>query len=387
MLLAIVHCARAWVNLDVAGLPRSRLYEYIPRVMDHGRRLGLAATLLVLVTVVGVIGYRVLGGPEWSFVDCLYMTVITLTTVGFGETHDMSGQPGMRLFTLCILLSGFGIMAYSFTTLTAFLIEGELNGLLRRRRMSKGISDLTGHYVVCGMGETGMHVVEELKRTRRPFVCVDASSERMERLLVHEDFLHIVDDATDDEVLVRAGVSRAAGLLACLGSDKDNLFLTLTARQMNPSLRIVAKATDLKVVAKLQKAGADSVVSPQNIGGLRLVSEMIRPHVVGFLDKMMRERTETIRIEEVVLSAGSSMAGLTIIQSGIRAQTGLLILAIKDPNSTSYIYNPSPGSHLKVGAVMVVLGEVSQIGALRKMAGPLCVEDVVSPTAAHPPEA
>lgn len=355
--------------------------------MDHGRRLGLAATLLVLVTVVGVIGYRVLGGPEWSFVDCLYMTVITLTTVGFGETHDMSGQPGMRLFTLCILLSGFGIMAYSFTTLTAFLIEGELNGLLRRRRMSKGISDLTGHYVVCGMGETGMHVVEELKRTRRPFVCVDASSERMERLLVHEDFLHIVDDATDDEVLVRAGVSRAAGLLACLGSDKDNLFLTLTARQMNPSLRIVAKATDLKVVAKLQKAGADSVVSPQNIGGLRLVSEMIRPHVVGFLDKMMRERTETIRIEEVVLSAGSSMAGLTIIQSGIRAQTGLLILAIKDPNSTSYIYNPSPGSHLKVGAVMVVLGEVSQIGALRKMAGPLCVEDVVSPTAAHPPEA
>ena len=355
--------------------------------MGHGRRLGLAATLLALVLVTGVIGYRVMGGPQWSFIDCLYMTVITLTTVGFGETHDMSQQPAMRVFTMFILLSGFGVMAYAFSSLTSFLIEGELNGLLRRRRMSKGISDLRGHLIVCGMGETGVHVVEELKRTRREFLCIDAQPERVERLLEHEDFLHIVDDATDDEVLIRAGIMRASGLLACLGSDKDNLFLTLTARQMNPSLRIVAKATDLKVMPKLQKAGADAVVSPQNIGGLRLVSEMVRPHVVGFLDKMLREQRETIRIEEVVLSPGSEMAGKTIEKSGIRAQTGLLILAIRDPNNTAYSYNPSPGSHLKIGAVMVVLGEVTQIAALRRMAGPICVEHTEPGVSYTPPEA
>lgn len=354
--------------------------------MDLSHRLGIAASLLILLVIVGVIGYRLLGGPQWSFIDCLYMTVITLTTVGYGETHDMSNQPEMRVFTMFILLSGFGTMTYAFSTLTSFLIEGELNGYLRRRRMSQGISNLQGHFIVCGMGETGTHVVEELKRTRRPFCCIDKSPERMARLLEHADFLNLVEDATDDEVLVRAGISRAAGLLACLGSDKDNLFLTLTARQMNPSLRIVAKATDLKVFAKLQKAGADSVVSPQNIGGLRLVSEMVRPHVVGFLDKMLREQKETIRIEEVVLSAGSGMAGKTIEKSGIRAQTGLLILAIKDPNSVGYTYNPSPGSHLKVGAVMVVLGEVTQIAALRRMAGPQCVDHAGAP-AVTPPEA
>ena len=356
--------------------------------MDHGRKVGVAALLLIVVVIVSVIGYRTLGGPEWSFLDCLYMTVITLSTVGYGETHDMSHNPALRIWTMGVLITGIGVLGYAFTSITQFLIEGELRGLLKRRQMSKGISDLKEHFIICGMGETGHHVMGELARTRRPFLCVDLNQQRIDKLLEHEEFLHIIDDATDDEVLLRAGIDRAAGLITCLGSDKDNLFITLTARQLNSNMRIVAKAKDMKVVAKLQKAGADAVVSPQLIGGLRLVSEMIRPHVVGFLDKMIRDERETVRIEEVVLSAGSDMAGKTVQESGIRSQTGLLILAIKDANSPGYNYNPSPGTHLKVGATMVVLGEVSQIAALRRLAGPRCVED---PTSSHseagPPEA
>jgi voltage-gated potassium channel len=234
------------------------------------------------------------------------------------------------------------------------------------------------------MGETGHHVTEELARTRRPYLCIDSNPQRMEKLLEHEDFFHIVDDATEDEVLMRAGILRAAGLITCLGSDKDNLFITLTGRQMNSNLRIVAKAKEMKVVSKLQKAGADAVVSPQLIGGLRLVSEMIRPQVVGFLDKMIRDERMTVRIEEVVLNPGSDIAGKTVQQSGIRTQTGLLILAIREPNSPGYNYNPTPGTHLKVGSVMVVLGEVSQIQALRRLAGPRCVEEAEEPAEAGP---
>jgi voltage-gated potassium channel len=345
--------------------------------MDHARKLKLAAGLLVLLVVSGVIGYRTLGGPQWTFVDCLYMTVITLTTVGYGETHDMANQPAMRVFTMCLLLTGFATTAYAFTTLTSFIVEGELNTMLKRRRMSKGITDLKDHFIVCGMGETGHHVVDELRRTRRDFICVDVNTQRIERLLTTEDFLHIEDDATDDDTLLRAGILRAAGLVACLANDKDNLYVTLTARQLNPGLRIVAKAIDVKVVPKLQKAGADAVVSPQAIGGLRLVSELIRPHVVGFLDNMIRDSKVTIRIEEVVITPGCPLAGSTVQASEIRQKTGLLILAIKDPANTQYQYNPAATTHLKVGATLVVLGEVSQIQALRRIAGPQCVEDEI----------
>jgi voltage-gated potassium channel len=339
--------------------------------MDHNRRIRIAASLLALTLLIGVAGYKLIGGPQWSVLDCVYMTVITLTTVGYGETHDMADQPGLRIFTMIILLFGLGTMTYAFTTITSFIVEGELNLVLKRRRMSKGISDLKDHYIVCGVGETGTHIIEELQRTRRPFVAIDASPERIERLLALGDFFHIIDDAMDDSVLERAGVARAAGLLACLTSDRDNLFLTISARQMNPSARIVAKAVDVKTRAKLLKAGADAVVSPQFIGGLRLVSEMVRPQVVSFLDAMMRDERATIRIEEVPIPAGSPVAGLSVSDSRIREKTGLLILAIREPTGQGYQYNPGPASHIKAASILVVMGEVLQIQSLRTMVAPV----------------
>ncbi|MBI4859725.1 MAG: potassium channel protein, partial [Candidatus Riflebacteria bacterium] len=338
--------------------------------MDHSRRIRFAATLLLLIFVVGVAGYKILGGPEWSLLDSLYMTTITLASVGYGETHDLASKPWTRAFTIVLIMCGLGIMTYVFATLTSFVVEGQLHEVLKRRRMSQGINDLKDHYIVCGAGETGLHVVDELQRTRQRFVVVDADSERIERISAGVELLHIVDDATDDEVLLRAGIMRATGLFASLPSDKDNLFAVVTARQMNPGLRIVAKAIDVKARHKMLKAGADSVVSPQLIGGLRLVSEMVRPHVVGFLDAMMRDRSGTVRIEEVLIRAGAPLVGLTLEGSEIRERTGLLVLAIMEPTSSRYVYNPVADYHIQIGATLVVMGDVEQVMRLRTLAGP-----------------
>lgn len=333
--------------------------------MDLLRRLRTAGTLLVLNFLIGIGGYKVLGGPQWSLLDCAYMTVITLATIGYGEVHDMGNNPSLRVFTMVLIVTGIGTMGYVFTTLTEFVIDGKLQRLLQGQRMSKGISELRGHTIVLGAGETGVHIIEELVRTRTPFVVVDSAQDRVDRVLQHHEFLHIIDDATDEEVLRRAGVERAGGLMVCMPSDKDNLFVTMSARQMNPTLRIIAKVTDLKVRPKLIRAGADAVVSPQYIGGLRLVSEMLRPTVVGFLDSMMRETEQPHRIEEVWIDPGSGMVGRRLEDLHLHSRHGVLVLALRDASNQTYQYCPEGKVHLGAGMTLVILGDVDQVSAVR----------------------
>ena len=272
-------------------------------------RLYTAGLVFAAVTVVGSVGYYVIGGGRWSWPDCFYMAVITLSTVGFGETlQDMHAVPWARTWTLSLILLGSGTLLYFASTMTALIVEGDLRGAIRRRRMSTLLDRLAGHVIVCGVGSTGQHVVEELVLSRTPVVLVDVNVERIERLMAdHPEatMLYVIGDATEDHVLEEAGIRRAKGLIAALHDDRDNLFVTVTARALSDSVRIVSKAAESDNISKLERGGADAVVSPAVIGAVRLASEMVRPSVLQFLDGMVRSREQSRRIEELLVTADS----------------------------------------------------------------------------------
>jgi len=342
------------------------------RFNDHvGRRLIAPFLALTAVLLIGTAGYYHLGGGRWAVFDCLYMAVVTLTTVGFGELLEgMEHVPYVRAFTTVLIMAGIGVFLYFVSTVTATIIEGDLQRALRKTRMRKRISKLDGHVVVCGAGSTGRHVVEELIAAKRPCVAIDLDQQRLERHAEQYgegNFLYIVGDATDDAVLNEANVSRASGVVASLPNDKDNLYLVVTTRQVNPSARIVARGSDLRILDKLKNAGADTVVSPNFIGGMRMVSELVRPHVVRFLDEMLRDRTGNWRIEEVVVPKGSGLAGKTLLQADLRNSYGVGVLAARDQGGR-YSYNPGADFIIEEEATLIVLGRLDRVSALQERA-------------------
>jgi voltage-gated potassium channel len=340
---------------------------------DLRARLVAAFAALLFAVGAGTVGYYILGDGQWSLFDCFYMTVITLTTVGFGETLDhMDKVEHARAFTVALLVFGTGTVVYFVSTLTAIIIEGDLKRALRHTRMRKQIDKLENHVIVCGAGSTGSHAIQELIEYQIPLVAIDLDGPRLEHLAeIHPAalFKFIVGDATDDEVLQQANLPGARGIVAAMANDKDNLYLTVSARQSNPHCRIVARGSELQVLEKLRKAGADQVVSPNYIGGLRMVSELLRPQVVKFLDEMRRDKAR-VRIEEVVIPSGSTFAGKSLAQCQIRSNSEILVLAVQDPGQDSYRYNPGADFVLRGGMTLVVLGPLSQVEDLRRQAAP-----------------
>ncbi len=331
---------------------------------EIGRQLAAAGISLLLVAAVGAGGYHVLGAGRWGWGDCLYMTIITLSTVGFGEVlPDMGAVPGARGWTLTLILLGSGTLLFFVSSLTAFIVEGDIQGVLRRRRMQKAIDQLKGHFIVVGVGATGIHVVAELLASKAPFVVIDTNRERLQAVAeqLGPAMLYVDGDATVDSVLEQAGVGRAKGLAATLRDDKDNVFVSITARALNPNLRIVAKVTEDSAETKLRRAGADSTVSPSFIGGMRLASELVRPSVVQFLDRM---RSQDLRVEEVPIPAGSTLLGTRLRDTTIRHQTSVLVLAVRQADG-SYSYNPGPDFVLEAGQTLVVLCRTEDLDQLR----------------------
>jgi voltage-gated potassium channel len=325
---------------------------------------GLISTFIAIVA--GTTGYKLLGGPEWSLLDSIYMTIITLTSVGFGEIQDLSGNPYARILTIFIILFGMGSILFLVSTVTGFIVEGELTNVFGRRKMLKEISNLKNHFIVCGVGNIGRTIVKELQQTKRDFVVVDTASEKLEKLSAMEKILYINDDATNDEVLVNAGVHEAQGLITILPEDKDNLFVTLTAKQLNPNLRIVSKGIDEHTIRKLKMAGADSVVLSNAIGGLRMVSELIRPAAVSFLDKMLRtQKGKSYRIEEVKISANSKFIGQTLSEANLLHNTRVLLVAMKGKEG-DFIYNPESTSIIRGETEIVVMGESIETKRVRE---------------------
>jgi len=329
------------------------------------QKLLLIAIITVFcVCIIGVVGYMLIEG--WNVFDAMYMTVITIAGVGFGEVHQLT-QAG-KLFTIFIILSGVGSVVFTLTVGVAFVVEGTLKNLIRDRRMQKTVDKLENHYIICGSDGTARSVIEEFTRVKLDFVTIVADQSELERMLeLYPEMRFVQGDATDDNVLIKAGIKRAKGLIAALAEDKDNLFVVLSARELNASLRIIGKAMEEDTRYKILKVGANSVVSPTIIGGLRMASEMIRPDVVNFLDNMMRDQEMTLRVEEATICPSCAFDGQSIREADIGRKTGVIIIAIKDSESQKYIYNPDPDTKLKSDDILLMIGNTEQVNKLRRL--------------------
>lgn len=342
----------------------------------YGRKSNPVLTVpmvIALVVLLAATGYYIIGGRygrDWSYFDCVYMAVISLTSVGYGELLDgFATLPHARAFNVLVLILGYGAMVWACSTVVASVVEGRLGERLQRRRMMAGIDAMRGHYILCGLGETGATVLQELVRTGRQVVVIDIDQERLRQICGGGRVPFVLGDAESDEVLRLAGIEHAAGLFACLPADKDNLYLVLSARQANPQARLVARVIQPVSRDKLLRAGADAVVSPTGIGGMRLASEMVRPMVTSFLDVMLRDQDRAIRIEEATVPGDSPWVGQTLSQADFHRRAGLLIIAVQEPGAEGFIYNPGPDHILAAGQTLVVLGDVAQIGVMHELMG------------------
>lgn len=336
----------------------------------------IASILLLLsaVLVAGALGYMLIEG--WAFFDGLYMTVITVASVGYGETHPLSDNG--RIFTMFLILSGSGILLYTVSMITAIFVEGELTDVLKRMKMSKAIERLDGHYIVCGDSQTGRYAIEELLRTKKPLVVIETDKAKI-ATLTERGILCIDGDATTDAVLQSAGVKRAKGLFSTLHTDAENLFVVLTAKGLNPDLRIVSKAVDEESRQKLIKVGADRVIMPNAIGGLRMVSEMTRPSVVTFLDIMMHSKEKTIRVEEIAIAAGSPWVGKTLGESGMLALPDVTVVALVLKEGEAYRFNPPHDTPIGPNTVIIVIGVIDAIEQIRARCAPARAEPAAKP--------
>ena len=309
-----------------------------------------SAMAMVLILIIGTVGYRVIGGPGYSWVDCFYMTFITVATIGFGEIVDLSQSPGGRMFTVFVAIAGNGTMTYMLSTLTAFILEGDINQVWRRKKMQNKIVKLKDHYIVCGVGRVGSNVAHELVTTGRHCVVVDTELQHIESYLTRQpEQLYLHGDATDNDILIAAGIHRARGVFAVASDDSQNLVISLSAKQLNPKLRVVARCHDVKNVEKTRRAGADEIVSPDFTGGLRIVSAMVRPHVVSFLDDMLKSE-DNLRMEEIMVPPGFSGKPLSMLYF---ASNDYIVLAVRQAGQ--WVFNPPSHHVVHDGDVLMVM--------------------------------
>ena len=323
----------------------------------------VAAVLCVLLA--GTIGYALIEG--WPAFDALYMTVITLATVGYGETHELSTAG--RGFTIFLIIGGIGVMTYAFSTITSIIVEGTLSMAYRRRRMQKEISKLSGHYIICGAGRTGEAIIGELKKTGRAFVIIERSQEvirRIQERFGENSCLVVEGDATEDDILQAAGVERSLGVFAALSSDQDNAFVALSSKGLNPRARLVSAQKGMGVREKLLRSGADNIVNPEFIGGLRMASEMIRPAATGFLDSMIRERDSVVRFDEIAVPANSPFIGRPVSEVKGAQGGAPLLIAVQEAPGGKFDINPLASRRIAAGERLVLLGEVSSLAELRR---------------------
>lgn len=318
--------------------------------MSTGRHILLLVGLSALLMGFGTVGYMLVQG--FSFLDALYMTIITLTTVGFGEVRPLN-QNG-RIFTIVLIFFGAGFVAYNLGYFTQLLLDGNLLELYRRRRVKAKLEQLKNHYIICGYGQMGQIVVQELLKHKVPVVVVE-SDENVLLKIREKGVLHYAGDATEEENLIAAGVLKARGLVTVVTRDTDNVFIVLTARDLNKGLFICARANASGTEKKLMKAGADRVVSPYASGAIRIAHNILRPTVTDFLELALSGEGMELSMEELCLPEEAALIGRELMHSGIRSDFNLIIVAIKRRDG-KMIYNPSPREILAAGDTLVAIG-------------------------------
>jgi voltage-gated potassium channel len=324
------------------------------------QRFIIAVGLVVLVASFGTAGYMAIEG--WNLIDALYMTVITLASVGFKEVHDLSLIG--RIFTIFLIVGGVGSVAYALSAGAKIILEGELQEVYGRRRLEKKIRELKDHYIVCGYGRMGKIICRELREKNIRFVIVEKQPDLHQE---EEDLLIFPGDATKDEVLKELGIDKAKGLITVLPTDAENLFVVLSARVLNPGLIIVARAGEEGSEQKLIRAGADKVVSPYHIGGLRIAHTVLKPAVVDFIEFATKSGNIDLQMEEVSIGENSKLVGKTLDESGIGRELGIIIVAIRKP-SGEMMFNPTFRSAIKEGDMLIALGEISKLKILEELA-------------------
>jgi voltage-gated potassium channel len=319
---------------------------------------------LIFVLAGGTLGYMLLEG--WSWLDGLYMTVITITSIGFREVHDLSDAG--RLFTLFIIAIGIGLVAYAAVTVTKFVVEGEVGKILSRRQSMKAIERIKDHYIVCGFGRMGSFVCKEFHRRGIPFVVVETDPD-VQAKVIQAGFFLSPGDATEESVLLAANIQNARGLVAVLDSDAANVYTVLTARELNPNLEITARAAEETATKKLSRAGATKVLSPYQIGGFRIVMGILKPTVMSFLEVAMDYEHLDLQLEEVMVGEESPYCGKPLIETDIRRDLDLIIIAVKK-KSGEMVFNPGPQTTIECHDTLITLGERNNLEALtRKMGG------------------
>lgn len=333
--------------------------------MNPIRNLRLALLFLLCVIATGTGGYSLIEG--WRPLDALYMTVITIASVGFREVHDLSDHG--RVFTIALIIFGAGIIAYALSSLVQFMVEGEIRRFFGRKKVEKEISKLKDHYIVCGYGRIGALICRELHTKPLPFVIVEQSAPLCEKI-ENEGLLYVQGNATDDDALIAAGILRAKGLITVVTSDTDNVYITLTARGLNPGLFILARAGEEGSEKKLERAGASKVISPYTIGAARMAQAVLRPSVMDFIEIATAGQNLELQLEEIRVAASSTLVSHSLITSGIRRDLGLIIVGIKKRHG-EMLFNPAPDTVIEASDVLIALGQQSAIQNLERIAASL----------------
>ncbi len=331
--------------------------------MENRRKIIKIISMFLLVMVVSVCGYALI--LDISLIDALYMTAITVSTVGYGEVAEMTTLA--KFFTIGVIFSGLSVVAYGFTSIVTTFFEGEFQVAWRRKKMLKKIEELKDHYIVCGAGEVGQIVINEFRQKDMDFVVIEKNEERSSEL-IEEGVLVVKDDATNEDTLMKARILEAKSIVCTLSNDAENVFTVLTARQINPRIYIIAKAIEKGAHGKLLRAGANNTISPNEIGGRRIAAMVIRPTIKSFLDIITQIDEVSLDMEEVSICAGSEFAGKTLGENRIPERSGLIVLAIRKQGEQRLRFNPTSETMLHEGDIMMVLGRSSQVDSLRGMA-------------------
>ena len=325
------------------------------------KRIKWAIIFLLSVFVVGIGGYMFIEG--WNFFDSLYMVVITLATVGFGEIHPLTFHG--RIFTIVLILVWAGIGFYALSSIIQPIIEGEIRKVLGRKKLEKEIRNLKDHYIVCGFGRMGSYISRELRNASVSYIIIE-KDEYLREKLERENYLYLYGNASEDEVLIEAGVKKARGLVAVVASDADNVYITLTARQLNPNLFILARSTNESSERKLQQAGANKVISPYQMGAVRMVQAILRPAVLDFIEIAFHGKSMELQCEEFLVKPNSSLVGSSLQEAEIRKNLGVIIVAIKE-TSGKMVFNPSRDVRINAGDTLITLGEKKDLVRLEKI--------------------